>query len=182
MPSVAPPHHIILIGLMGCGKTTVGRWLSQETGAPFLDMDALIEEQIGKSIPEIFAENGEAHFRSLETAFLHYLEQETASPPEGYIISTGGGVVMREENREILRRLGFCVWLNVGVDALIQRTARGQGRPLLNTDNPREVLEKLMALRRPMYEATAHYQLDATQLDVLQVTRMVREASHQYFA
>ncbi len=173
---------IILIGLMGCGKTTVGRELSKMLGMPFLDMDAVIEEQIGKSIPAIFQDEGEARFRALETALLRYLVSDEGcgaggTPP---IISTGGGVVMREENRHYLRRLGFCVWLNVEVPTLMARTSRSNNRPLLANTNRRAMLEKLATQRNPLYAATAHMQLDSTRMDIPTVVQHIAEAARGF--
>ncbi len=176
-PSTRP---IILIGLMGCGKTTVGRELSKMLGMPLLDMDAVIEEQIGRPIPSIFQEEGEAHFRALETALLRYLLTEDGFPAGIPIISTGGGVVLREENRAILRRLGFCVWLNVEVPTLLQRTARSNNRPLLNNTNRRSVLEALSAQRSPLYAETAHLQVDSTQMDINTVVLHIAAAAREF--
>ncbi len=173
---------IVLIGLMGCGKTTVGRELSKELRMPFLDMDAVIEEQIGKPIPDIFRDEGEAHFRALETALLRYLLAQRGQRGAGEaIISTGGGVVLREENRRILRELGFCVWLDVEVPALIARTARSTNRPLLANANRRATLEQLTQERAPFYAQTAHLRLDSTRMDVNGVVLRVAEASRDFF-
>ncbi len=177
MPPSAPSFPIILIGLMGCGKTTVGRELSRMLGMPLLDMDAVIEEQIGKSIPAIFHDEGEAHFRALETALLRYLLQDEGFGAGAPIISTGGGVVLREENRAILRQLGFCVWLDVEVPTLIARTARSNNRPLLANVNRRTILEKLSAERNPLYAETAHLHLDSTRLDVPGAARHIVDAA-----
>ncbi len=181
---VEPPYKrpIILIGLMGCGKTTVGRELSKLLGMPFLDMDAVIEEQIGKPIPMIFQEEGEAHFRALETALLRYLLNEGGIGAGVPIISTGGGVVLREENRSILRRLGFCVWLNVEVPTLLARTARSNNRPLLNNPNRRATLDALAIQRSPLYAETAHLQLDSTQMDINAVVNHVAAACRDFFS
>lgn len=155
---------IILVGLMGCGKTTVGKALSKRTGMPLLDTDAIIEEQLGKSIPEIFAEQGEAHFRALETALLRYLYENPTPTPS--IISTGGGIVVRAENRELLRKLGFTVWLNVSISALLTRTAKSTNRPLLQSTDRRAVFERLEAERLPFYQEAAHFWLDASRMEV----------------
>ncbi len=169
---------IILIGLMGCGKTTVGRELSKMLAMPFLDMDAVIEEQIGKPIPAIFKDEGERHFRALETALLRYLvNDEGRGAP---VISTGGGVIMREENRAILRKLGFCVWLDVDVDTLIARTARSNNRPLLLNTNRRAMLEKLSQQRAPLYAATAHLRLDSSRMDINTVVRSILSALQEH--
>ncbi len=171
---------IILIGLMGCGKTTAGRELSKLLGKPFLDMDAVIEEQIGKPIPAIFREEGEGHFRALETALLRYLLSEEGQGAGAAIISTGGGVVLREENRALLRRMGFCVWLNVDVPTLITRTARSNNRPLLLNTDRRAVLEKLSEQRNPLYASTAHLRLDTSRMDIGSVVRSIAEAAQQF--
>lgn len=173
---------IILVGLMGCGKTTVARELSRQTGMPLLDMDAVIEEQIGKTIPEIFEEYGEGHFRALETALLRYLAKQSYTDRKPPIISTGGGVVMREENRELLRHLGFVVWLNVDLPLLLARTARGNNRPLLQTADPGAKMRQLLELRASAYAATAHISLNCSHSNVFATARRVCKAANRYFA
>lgn len=175
-------HPLILIGLMGCGKTTVGKELSKATGLPLLDMDAVIEEQIGKSIPAIFKEDGEARFRALETALLRYLDGTVGTVYGPSIISTGGGVVLREENRAILRRLGFTVWFHVEVPTLVARTSRSGNRPLLKTENRLETLSRLLEQRAPLYAATAHMKLDTTHMEVPEIVRSVHAAAVKFFA
>ena len=171
---------IILVGLMGSGKTTVGKALSKRTGMPLLDTDAIIEEQIGKPVSEIFAQEGEGHFRSLETALLRYLLYNPTPSPS--IISTGGGIVVRPENRELLRKLGFTVWLNVSVNALLVRTARSTTRPLLMTTDRRAVFERLDSERRPFYKEAAHFWLEASRLDVNGVAVRVCQEAEKFFA
>ncbi len=173
---------IILIGMMGCGKTTIGRNLSIDLERPLLDMDSLIEEQIGKSIPDIFREEGEAHFRSLETALLRYLVEGKHSPAEGCVLSTGGGVPLRLENRELMCQLGFIVWLRVELDVLCERTMRSNHRPLLEqADCLQERLASLCEARYPIYEQTAHYIIDSTRKDVGEVTDEIKLAAQRYF-
>lgn len=174
--------HIVLVGLMGSGKTTVGRELGRIMKCSILDMDALIEEQIGKSIPDIFREDGEAHFRSLETAFLRYLIDDCPEAYGGCVISTGGGVIGSEENRMLLRQLGFVVWLDVDINTLVKRTARSNNRPLLNDASPRETLRKLLSLRAPLYNKVSHYRINTDRLEVAEVVGHVREAAALYFA
>ena len=170
---------IILIGLMGCGKTTVGKALSKRTGMPLLDTDAIIEKQIGKPIPEIFAEQGEAHFRALETALLRYLLYNPTPSPA--IISTGGGIVVRPENRDLLRKLGFTVWLNVSINALLLRTAKSTNRPLLLNTDRRAVFTRLDSERRAFYKEAAHLWLEASYLDVNSVAVRVCEEAEKFF-
>lgn len=173
---------ILLIGLMGCGKTTVGKELSKATGLPLLDMDAVIEEQVGKSIPEIFKEDGEAHFRALETALLRYLEGTVGTRRGSSVISTGGGVVERPENRAILHRLGFTVWLQVGIPTLLSRTARTNNRPLLMADDRETTLRRLLAHRAPLYAQTAHLTLDTADMEVPDIVRFVYDAALRYYS
>lgn len=185
---VAAPIHpldtkgrpIILVGLMGCGKTTVGKALSKRTGMPLLDTDAIIEEQIGKTIPEIFAEQGETHFRALETALLRYLLYNPTPCPS--IISTGGGIVVKPENRELLRKLGFTVWLDVSINALLTRTAKSTNRPLLQNADRRAVFERLNAERREFYKQASHFWLEASHMDVNSVAVIVCNESERFFA
>ena len=173
-------HPIILIGLMGCGKTTIGKLVSKRTGMPLLDMDALIEEQVGMKISQIFAELGEAHFRTLETALLRYLVEHPQNPPP--VISTGGGVVLRPENRELLRRLGFVVWLNVSPRSLLHRNIRAANRPLLQTGNPADTLHRLWEVRSPLYKETAHSILNTSRTEVGEVCRRVCTLAERYFS
>ena len=184
MPQAPQPvtkgHSIILIGMMGCGKTTVGKELGKATGMPLLDMDAVIEEQRGKSIPEIFRDEGEVHFRALETALLQYLVGTAGTKPPA-IISTGGGVVGRAENRALLRQLGLVVWLDVDVHTLLSRTARTSNRPLLKTPNRRQTMERLLAEREPLYAETAHLRLPGARMDVAQITAAVRREAALFF-
>lgn len=175
-------HPIILVGMMGSGKTTVGKELSRLTGMPLLDMDSIIEEQIGKSIPEIFKDSGEAHFRALETALLRYLEESPSTPAGASIISTGGGVVLSAVNRAILKRLGFVVWLDVDVDVIIERTSRSANRPLLNTEDRYAVVHQLCEQRRPLYAMASHLRIETSHLDVLQVVDVLHQAAERYFS
>lgn len=170
---------IILIGLMGCGKSTIGKALSMRTGMPLLDTDAVIEEQVGKSIPDIFAEKGEAHFRNLETALLRYLAEHPAPAPP--IISTGGGIIVRPENRKLLHGMGMVVWLNVSVGTLLMRTAHGTNRPLLQTDDRAATLRRLLEQRRPFYAETAHLQMDSGRLDVNTAAHHICMVAERFF-
>lgn len=172
---------IVLIGLMGSGKSTVGRELSRRTALPFLDMDAVIEEQVGKSIPDIFRERGEAHFRILETALLRYIENTVLSGQGAHIISTGGGVVLRPENREILRRLGFTVWLNVDPENLLARTARAQNRPLLQVDDRENVMRRLLVERSPLYTYASHLRINSSHMKVSEVVAGILHHAGKFF-
>lgn len=172
-------RHTVLIGLMGCGKSTIGRELSRRTGHALLDTDAVIEEQTGMPIPEIFHLHGEAHFRRLETALLNYLCSEKPAAP--YIISTGGGIVVKNENRQLLRNLGFVVWLHAPVSVLVQRTAHACNRPLLDCPDPVQQLTLLQQQRQGAYSETAHCLLDVGELGVREAAEMIERLSGSFF-
>jgi len=138
--------NIVLVGLMGSGKTTVGRIAAHTLGFEFVDTDQLIIEDAGRSIPEIFAAEGEEGFRRRETAALRSLAGR-----DRLVIATGGGIVTRPENLAVLRQLGFVVWLDAGIETLRRRTAHSQDRPLLNDPDPLSKLRSLHETRSPLY-------------------------------
>ncbi len=137
--------NIYLIGMMGAGKTTVGRLLAQALKYGFLDTDAVITQAAGKTINEIFAESGEAAFRKLESDVLAQVCAHTR-----LAIATGGGIVMQRENWGYLRH-GLIVWLDVPVDVLYNRLAEDTTRPLLQDADPKEKLRSLNESRIPLY-------------------------------
>ena len=143
--------NIILIGFMGCGKSSVGVRLSQHLDMPFLDTDSCIEEKAGKKIPDIFAQEGEQSFRNMETEIL----QELLADTTGKIISTGGGLPVKIENRELLKKLGTVFYLQLAPETVYQRVGQDENRPLLQCENPLEKIRILMAERRDAYEGTA---------------------------
>jgi shikimate kinase len=176
-----PPHlpeNIVLIGFMGCGKSTVGRELHQRLGYPLVDMDHLIEQRAGMAITEIFAAQGEAAFRDMESALLRELD-DPAAPRR--IIATGGGVVEREENRALLRKLGYVVWLHAPASVILERTRKTRNRPLLNTENPAARIEALMEKRLPFYQETAHLKLDTSGLCSTELAVGIMECSRYFF-
>lgn len=179
-PVYSPQKCIILIGCMGCGKSTIGQLLHVETGLPFIDTDHFIEEKEKMSVSEIFSQKGEDYFRGQETAVLKALEAD--SPPEGIIISTGGGIILRPENRELLSRLGFVVWLNVDAETIFQRISRNRERPLLRTPNPLETLKSIMQARRELYRQTAHLVIETAPLTIQEVAFGIIESARHYFS
>jgi shikimate kinase len=148
---------VVLVGLMGSGKTTIGRRLAAELGRPFVDADDALEEHAGRPIAEIFANDGEDAFRDLETKVLEELLGRDDAP----VIASGGGVVVRARNRELLTDTDhvLVVWLNADPGFLASRMeqkAQKANRPLLaGEERPRAVLERLHAERAPLYEAVA---------------------------
>ena len=173
-----PPKNIVLIGFMGSGKSTVGRELHQRLGYPLVDMDQVIEQRAGKSIATIFATEGEEAFRDMETALLEEL-CDLAAPRR--IISTGGGVIGREQNRSILRQLGYVVWLHAPTAVILERTAKNRERPLLHTDDPAARIEALLAARKPLYAETAHIKIDTAGLDCKELATGILESARYFF-
>ena len=176
--SISPPENIVLIGFMGCGKTTVGRELQHRLGFPLVDMDQVIELRAGKSISEIFASDGEKAFRDMETALLRELHDPTAVRR---IISTGGGVVGRPENRELLKDLGYVVWLHAPPAVILDRTSKNRSRPLLQTEDPAAMIQALMEERRPLYQEAAHLKLDTAGLCSDEVATGILECARYFF-
>lgn len=151
--------NIILIGFMGCGKSTFGKWLADRQQMDFLDTDEFIEKLEGCAVNEIFADKGEAYFRDLETRTLRMLLGEDKELGERLIkstvISAGGGLPVREENQKLLKRLGRVVFLDASVDELVQRLKGDETRPLLKGNDLRKRIETLMDARLDIYEDTA---------------------------
>lgn len=158
MRDVKNPENIYLIGLMGAGKTTVGRQLAWRLGRPFFDSDHEIEVRTGVGIPTIFEIEGEAGFRKREAQVIG----ELVSEPQPMVLATGGGVVLLPENRKNLKDHGWVVYLNVPPFQLYQRTRQDRTRPLLQVADPLKRLQELYAIRDPLYRETADFILDGT--------------------
>ncbi len=137
---------IVMVGLMGAGKSAVGRRLAERLSMPFVDADNEIEEAAGCSIEDIFERFGEAAFREGERRVMARLLD---GPPQ--VLATGGGAFMDRETRARVKESGISVWLSADIDTLFERVMRRQGRPLLKQDEPRAVLERLLAERGPVY-------------------------------
>jgi len=146
---------LFLIGPMGAGKTTLGRLVAGELGFEFIDSDRVIEERTGVDIPTIFHFEGEEGFRAREARVIDELTQR-----DHIVLATGGGAILREENRSHLHNRGFVVYLKVSVNQQLLRTSRDRGRPLLNNPNPERTLIELAAARTPLYERVAHFTID----------------------
>ncbi|WP_373356904.1 shikimate kinase [Pseudoroseicyclus sp. CXY001] len=137
---------VALVGMMGSGKTAIGKALALRLGVPFHDSDAAIEEAAQATIAEIFARDGEAFFRDREAAVIARL---LAGPPG--ILSTGGGAYLAERNRKAISAAGVALWLDADLPTLWDRVRHKSTRPLLATENPRQTLAELEAARRPIY-------------------------------
>jgi shikimate kinase len=161
--------NIVLVGFMGTGKTAVGQNLSRILGYPLIDTDELIEEEVGIDIPEIFARFGEPFFRDVESRVV-----ERVSKLDRYIISTGGGVVLREENLRNLRRNGVIFCLNATPEEIWERVSSERHRPLLNVPDPMGRIRELLAQRAPFY-AKADYQIETTDRSIEEITAEILE-------
>jgi shikimate kinase len=148
---------LILVGFMGTGKSSIGRLVAKRIGFQFMDTDHHLESREGKSVAKIFSERGEAAFRDLETRTIESLAHLTRC-----VIATGGGAVLREENRRLLRELGFVVALSAAPEVIYERVARNDKRPLVQTENPRETIKQLLAARAEHYREAAQFTLDTS--------------------
>ncbi|MCL7420409.1 MAG: shikimate kinase AroK [Methylobacter sp.] len=165
-------ENIYLIGLMGAGKTTIGRQLAKALKLPFYDSDKAIEESTGVDIPTIFEFEGEDGFRDREQKMIQQLTQK-----KGIVLATGGGAVLREQNRKLLKENGFIVYLQCSVERILERTRRDSQRPLLQIENPKERLESLFAQREPLYLSCADYKIDT---GVMQSKTVVNHILEKY--
>jgi shikimate kinase len=137
---------VVLVGMMGAGKTAVGKALAQRLGVPFLDSDHEIERAANMTVPEIFARDGEPFFRLKERQVISRLLDDARG-----VLSTGGGAFLAEENRRMISERGVSIWLNASTDVLWQRVRHRDSRPLLKTANPRQTLETIHTERRHLY-------------------------------
>lgn len=157
---------IFLVGLMGVGKSTIGRHLGQILNMPFKDSDREVEERTGATISLIFELEGESGFRKREKAII---AEFTALPR--IVLSTGGGVVLDSENRAHLSQRGFVIYLHASVEELLKRTAHGRNRPLLQTEDPQARLEKLIQERHSLYKEVANVTIRTGHRTIRQVVR-----------
>ncbi|WP_237068624.1 shikimate kinase AroK [Microbulbifer guangxiensis] len=141
---------IFLVGPMGAGKSTIGKLLAAQLRLPFADSDKVLEDKTGADIPWIFDVEGEAGFRRRESDVLRQLCEGPVQ-----VVATGGGIVLREENRRLLRKHGLVVYLQASIDQLVERTAKNSNRPLLQVPNPRARIVELVEERDPLYREVA---------------------------
>ena len=163
---------IVLVGMMGVGKTSVGKRLAAALHCPFIDADEEIEAAARLAIPEIFAQFGEAYFRDGERRVIARLLDEAGERKS--VIATGGGAFCNAETRALILEKGLAVWLDSDIDTLVQRTARKENRPLLQTGDPREILSRLHEERRPAYALAPIHVMSSDSPHGKTVARIVR--------
>src|SRR5690606_30744713 len=181
LPSDAPQQHpedppgdaslpyrrpIFLVGMMGAGKTTIGRGLARELGREFLDLDHEIEHRFGVRVAHTFDVEGEQGFRRRECSVL----EECSAQPD-LVLATGGGAILAPENRRVLQERGVVIYLRASAEALYSRVARDRSRPLLQTPDPLARIRELLEIREPLYEEVADIIFDTGTMPVIQVVK-----------
>lgn len=164
------PDRILLIGMMGAGKTTTGRLLADRLGWPLLDSDDEIERQTGRSVPEIWKSQGEAAFRAEESKVL----ADACTSREPAVVAVAGGAVLDPANRVLIRKAGLVIWLRAGIPTLGARVGAGQGRPLLESQ-PAAALARLYESREPLYSELAELVFDVDRLSPPEVVDRIIE-------
>lgn len=175
-PATAVPGNIFLVGLMGAGKTSVGRLLAKRFNKAFYDCDQEIERHTGVKIPVIFDIEGEEGFRAREAAVLREL-----AALHDVVLAAGGGAVVREENRRVLKQNGTVVYLRASLDDLWQRTRHDRNRPLLQTADPRARLEQLFAQRDPLYQEVATLIVDTGSQSLRSLVQQLEQRLREHF-
>jgi shikimate kinase len=172
--------NIILVGLMGAGKSTIGRQLARKLGLTFYDSDKVIEERTGVSIPTIFEIEGEAGFREREEQVI----AELAAMPN-ILLATGGGSVLRETNREHIKSGGTVIYLKAAADQLFHRIKHDRSRPLMQTENPLQTLRNLLRTREPYYlevadlvVPTGKQKVNVTLRDITSKLKQLQDVTH----
>jgi len=164
------PKPIIFVGPMGAGKTTIGRQVAKSLGRKFFDSDKEIEKRTGATIPLIFELEQEDGFRKRESAMI----KELSSKPD-IVLATGGGAVLKKQNRDIMNKQGYVIYLCAPVEQLMRRTARDKNRPLLQTDNPKQTIKDLLKIRDPLYREVADLIMETNGLSVTQVVTKLKK-------
>ncbi len=163
--------NIFLVGPMGAGKSTVGRQLAKKLKRPFFDSDKEIENRTGVSISWIFEMEGEAGFRKREQKIIDELTQL-----KDIVLATGGGAVLSETNRRVLRSRGHVIYLSASVEQLYRRTAKDKSRPLLQTPDPKQQIRQLLEQRVPLYQSVADIELQTGEQSVTHaVNRIIKQ-------
>jgi len=172
--TVEEKRNVILCGFMATGKSSVGKRLAAKLHYQFLDMDSLIEEETGMTIPQIFSSQGEPAFRALESRMVERIAGWT-----GYVVATGGGTIVNPQNLETLKRCGVVISLTADIRTILLRSGKGDTRPLLQGENKSERIRQLMEKREPFY-AQADIVQDTSTLNINQVVRRLVERLQEF--
>ncbi|MBI2036246.1 shikimate kinase AroL [Candidatus Microgenomates bacterium] len=156
--------NIVLIGMRGAGKTTVGKMLASHLKKDFIEMDDLVAKKAGMKIAQIVKKHGWEYFRDLETQITQEVSQK-----DNVIIATGGGVVLRSENVQVLKKHGKLFWLSVGVNSLLKRIGNDANRPSLTGKSPKEDMEETQIQRQKLYEQAADVVIDTEKITAKEV-------------
>jgi shikimate kinase len=170
---LADGRPVFLVGMMGAGKTTIGRGLAKVLGREFLDLDHELEARCGVRVPVIFEIEGEAGFRRREAQALQECTQR-----RNIVLATGGGAILAEESRRTLHERGLVVYLRATLEELFRRTSRDRGRPLLANPDPKGTLRQMMTMREPLYSEVAHVAIDTGAPSVNAVIKQVLSKLH----
>jgi len=165
-------HNIILIGFMGSGKTSVGERLAERLSYSFRDTDRMLEQRAGDTINHIFSLHGEEFFRNLETDLLKEMLQQT----DQTVISTGGGLPLRDQNNKVLKELGYVVYLKANKQTTIRRLKGDSTRPLLQGEELEQKVERMLTLRAPLYEKAAHKIVATDDKTIDEIVHFIMEA------
>jgi len=168
--------NIILIGFMGAGKTTVGKLLAKESGRCFVDTDERIVSEQNMSIPDIFSQYGEGRFRDLETDLLKRMQEDTKDA----VISVGGGMPVRKENRALLKSLGCVIYLSASKKTILSRVKGDGSRPMLNGEDLETRVEQLMRDREALYRQAAHVDVRTDGRSIHQVAQIICQESRRF--
>jgi len=161
--------NMALIGFMGVGKTAVGKALARRLDKRFVELDSLIEQKVGKSIPDIFQQDGEVAFRELEIEVTKEVSRE-----KNLVIACGGGIVLNKINIDRLRKESMIVYLTASPRAILKRTlSEGETRPLLNVQDKISQIRELLAFRKPFYERAADIKINTSKLDIGSVVEQI---------
>ncbi|MDC6480102.1 shikimate kinase [Gammaproteobacteria bacterium] len=161
-------NNIILIGPMGSGKTSIGKKLSKMMKFNFIDTDHLIEEKTGVDIPTIFEHEGESGFRKRENKIL-----EDISNIENSVLGTGGGIIILEENRKIIKNMGFIVYLTASIKELVYRTEQDRNRPLIKDGDTKKKIEEILKEREKIYENISNIKISTDNYDTVKLSKII---------
>ena len=162
--------NIFIIGSMGSGKTSIGKILAKNNHLSFLDTDHEIIRSCGYSIPDIFEKFGEEHFRNLETEQLRKMDAI-----ENHVISTGGGIILKDDNKKLMKSLGLIIFLDINISSQMDRVKNRKNRPLLNDKNLKDNLLSLKKIRDPIYKKISNYIIDVSGKERNQVINEIQK-------